>query len=105
MIAVVLDQGHQKRLRQRLYLRIVKAQSGKTSRRAALGYGAVDDEVIATQVACMGILTKGPLRSTPDQFFEDHFDSVFRRQVHDAIVVRPVILSGSNLNGRPHEPV
>src|ERR1700722_9507500 len=105
MITVALYQGDQERLSERLYLWVVETQPRKASRGAALGYGAADDEIVAPQVAGVRILVKSAFGSTGDEFFDDYLDSIFRGQVHHPVVVGPVVLSRSDLDGRPHEPV
>ena len=106
MIAIMLDQRDQKLLGRRAGLRgcpgtVRESRPSRCCRRCCCSATVPS---LAT-IARVRILVEHPFRRGGDQFGDDDFDAVLRRQVHHPVVVAPVILAGGDFDGRPHEPM
>ena len=105
MVSVTRDQRRQKSFCRRLCLRIVQTQSRKAADSRALADLAVLDGTVARFVTRGGVPAEGPLRRAGCKLRDDDLQSICSGEIHHAVVVGPVELARSHLDGAPQKPV
>ena len=105
VILVAGDQFAQKALCRGLGVVVVEAEAGEAADAAAAADVAFDLLAVARLEAGVGIFAEGPLRRRRDHLGDDGLDAVFGGQIELAVIVRPVVDAGRDLDGVPEKPV